>query len=162
MADKARDLHCSLFPNKPFQITFKTTSQMTALIKPEGSYNKTNTKDNKDLSAIGVVYHITCKKCKEQGKCADYVGETSRPLINKIREHLSIIKDEEDLKKKENVASALQIHIYKEHRSLKIEDLDVKILKNERKTQARKIYEAMHIRKLKPNLNNNQGVDLVI
>jgi hypothetical protein len=82
-------------------------------------------------------------------------------LNTRIKEHLVKIKDEKDLQNKIHNASAIQIHAFKEHRQLLIDDISVEILEINNKVQERKIIEAQYIRDFKPNLNNNTGFDLI-
>ena len=118
-------------------------------------------KNGVDLSTAGVVYRAECLRCKDMKKCSIYIGETSRKLNERIKEHLAVIKNHEDFLSKENRASALQIHGYKEHKELSLKDIQVEILHIERNSQRRKIREAMCIKEMKPTLNFNRGFELI-
>jgi hypothetical protein len=101
-------------------------------------------------------------KCAKKKCVSTYVGETSTPLITRIKEHLGKIHDEADLKKKENNASMFQIHSFKEHKILQQEDIKVEVLKVEINSQARKIIEAMQIKLHNPTLNQKNGFALIV
>ena len=75
---------------------------------------------------------------------------------------MAIIKDEKDYEKKEKTASMVQLHAFKEHISLTIDDLMLEILAVNNRTQSRKIIEAIQIRAHKPTLNNNKGIDIIV
>jgi GIY-YIG catalytic domain len=91
----------------------------------------------------------------------NYVGETGRNLKERIKEHIAPIKDSLDYDKKKNTASMFQIHSFSKHNNLKIEDLEIDIIGIERRTQARKVLEAVTIKDIKPTLNANSGLTLV-
>jgi hypothetical protein len=110
---------------------------------------------------IGVVYKLTCQKCQSQNKVATYIGETSRKLSIRIKEHLQLIKDDADFKKKEGRITMVQEHAFKEHGRLCENDIKIEILNVEQRTQARKILEAIQIQEHKPTMNNNNGLDLI-
>ena len=80
----------------------------------------------------------------------------------RLKEHLARFKNEDDFQKKENSASMFQIHAYKHHNGLDLEDVKVEILKSEKRTQHRKVREAMEIKEHRPTLNSNKGVSLII
>lgn len=156
------NLQSSIFPNKPFRMVFDSTAKISSLIKPLKS-KKQNTKlEETDLKATGTVYKLLCKKCEQNNNISTYIGETMRPLGIRVKEHLALIKNDIDLKNKELSASAFQIHAYKDHGKLEPTDISVEILRHERRTQQRKIIEAIEIAKHLPTLNMNKGATMII
>ena len=155
-AEAMRDIYADTFPNRPFNICFKNESKISGLIKPVGG-NLTNTKKDSDLIRTGAVYKITCLKCDSDNVVSTYVGETSRMLGIRIKEHLAVIKNDEDLVRKEKNLSMFQLHAYKKHSKLDLNDIKIEVLITENNTQARKVKEAIQISAHKPTLNNNKG-----
>jgi len=99
-------------------------------------------KDKTDkLEKTGIVYQITCSTCKKI-----YIGETSRQLKKRLEEH------------RKTTNSAIKEHIDKTGHI--IDWHSIKILDQDQNTSNRKIKEAIYIRKLKPSLNRDQGLDL--
>ena len=89
----------------------------------------------------GTVYHIPCKSCPDT-----YIGETARLLATRMEEH------------KKNNSSAINEHFTKTGHT--INWADTKIIDRDSNTVRRKIKEAICIRKMKPTLNRDQGLDL--
>jgi len=101
-----------------------------------------NPKDKTNhLNKSGVIYQITCIDCKKQ-----YIGETARPLGKRLEEH------------KKLTSSAVKEHM--DNTNHKMDWAKVRILGNELNTARRKIKEAILIRRYKPALNRDQGLDL--
>jgi len=71
----------SLFRNTNIDITFKTTTTLHYLIKPTAPTRL----QEQEKSGI---YKITCKTCHKA-----YVGQTSRNLKSRFREHIQYIKN---------------------------------------------------------------------
>ena len=104
-------------------------------------------KNAHQTSHKGVVYNISCN-CG-----SNYIGETSRPLNIRIKEHITSTNNG-DLK------SAVSEHITKfpDH---KICWDTVKTLSNNKHDyKQRKLAEAIHIRRYSPSINRDQGVFL--
>ena len=94
-----------------------------------------------NLKKCGTVYHIHCKQCDK-----DYVGETSRLLETRVKEHLS--------------RNSSAVH---EHCNLTGHSVDfskTKVLDTENNTFKRRIREAIEIRIRKPSLNRDNGFEL--
>ena len=92
----------------------------------------------------GVVYQIECD-CGET-----YVGETSRPLPLRIKEHQSSVQ-------KNDSKSAISDHA-QAHPNHNIQWNNIKILeRNQSDFYVRKFLEAIHIKRLNPIINRDQG-----
>ena len=89
----------------------------------------------------GAIYLIKCETCSKE-----YIGETSRPLGKRIDEHRRL------------TSSAIREHM--DTTGHTIDWQNVKILEREQHDMKRKIKEAIHIRKRKPALNRDLGIDL--
>ena len=89
----------------------------------------------------GIIYHIPCKSCP-----GTYVGETARTLATRVEEHKKI--------------SSSAIHEHVSNTGHTINWADTKILEKDSNTHRRKIKEALCIKRLKPTLNRDQGLDL--
>jgi predicted GIY-YIG superfamily endonuclease len=94
----------------------------------------------------GCIYRITCKDCEQ---C--YIGESGRTLKTRLKEHRKGIQDL-------TPSSAVAEHAQSKQHLIDWEN--VKIIDKESHLMARKIKEAIHIRKNKPKLNRDSGVDL--
>ncbi|XP_067654520.1 uncharacterized protein [Haliotis asinina] len=88
----------------------------------------------------GVVYHIECD-------CGTtYVGETSRPLIHRLKEHQTSVS-------KQDSKSAIADHT-RDHPNHSINLNNIKILeKHQSHYKIRKLLEALHIMKTEPAIN---------
>ena len=112
-----------------FHKPFNTLRQ--ALVHPK---DKTETKDK-----CGAIYHIPC------GTCDDfYIGETSRKMGVRFKEHLKSDKE-----------SAVLDHVKATGHSFSFED--VSILAREAYYAPRKTREALEIHKYKPQINKDAG-----
>ena len=89
----------------------------------------------------GAIYLIKCETCSKE-----YIGETSRPLGKRLDEHRRL------------TSSAIREHM--DTTGHTIDWQNVKILEREQHDMKRKIKEAIHIRKRKPALNRDLGIDL--
>ena len=92
------------------------------------------------------MYHIPCATCDDY-----YVGETSRKMGVRFKEHLTT----KPKKNNPDQDSAVYEHIQKTGHSFSFED--VRILDREAKFAPRKIKEALEIFKRKPPLNKDGG-----
>ncbi|XP_067682659.1 uncharacterized protein [Haliotis asinina] len=112
------------------QNLLQATGRLTASQKPEPA---------------GVVFHTECD-------CSDsYVGETSRPLIHRLKEHQTSIR-------KQDSKSAIVDHI-RDHAI----NWNIKILeKNQSHYKIRKLLEALHIMKIEPAINRDEGYQILL
>ena len=94
-----------------------------------------------NLKKSGTVYHIHCDQCNKQ-----YIGETSRVLETRIKEHLS--RD----------SSAVHEHCQLTGHS--VDSSKTKVLATESNTFKRRTREAIEIRLRKPSLNRDNGFEL--
>ena len=114
------------------QVCFKGSNTLKSLLMhPKDSVPKHINKD--------VVYKWQCKDCD-----VCYVGETCRPLIDRIKEHA-----------KERNSAVFSHHQQSGHAIPTIEDFS--ILDRESNQVRREAKEAIHIKKLNPKLNRNIG-----
>lgn len=91
----------------------------------------------------GVVYHIKCNDCDNT-----YVGETARSLGTRMKEHQSRSVNN----------SAVKEHCHNAGHSFTMEN--VKILGKESHDIKRKVKEAIQIKRKKPSLNRDGGLEL--
>ena len=112
--------------------------------KPTNSLRSqlTHVKDKTDQSKrCGVIYHIQCSDCDQ-----NYIGETERPLHRRLKEHQT------------RSQSAIKEHcLLSGHNSST--NLTT-VLDSESSSYKRKVKEAIQIKRLKPSLNRDTGVDL--
>ena len=94
--------------------------------------NKTNCTVKNPFS----LYQITCNVCNEL-----YIGETSRSLHDRLEEHLWFATNPSNPIYKNEAFAA---H-YGQHHPGKTTDLTFKLIKTERNTILRKVYEAILI-----------------
>ena len=92
-----------------------------------------------DLKKCGVIYHIHCPRCPK-----DYVGETSRTLETRMKEH----------RRSTSPRTAVGEH---EH---PVSEDDVKVIGREDHTLRRKIRESIEIRTRRPTINREDGYKL--
>ena len=88
----------------------------------------------------GVVYLMTCQQCGEE-----YVGETSRPLCVRVREHLDGLR-------KSKICTPLGDHRLRCHGGTVFE-VTVTILAREPEISARRTLEALWIAAKTPKIN---------
>lgn len=99
---------------------------------------KCNTKRN-----TNVVYQIPCE-------CGDfYVGETGRELETRVKEHKRCVA-------KADICNGIAVHV--KNTGHNVDWDNIKIIDRESDVEKRKIKEALHIKKLQPLLNLNDGV----
>ena len=92
----------------------------------------------------GVIYKLNCKECGES-----YIGETGRPLRERIMEHAADIRHR-------RTRNGPWAHHCREFHEGKEVDFTVEILQIERSIQLRKIKEAILIKKLNPKINTKE------
>ena len=124
-----------LFKYTPVQVCFKGQNTIKSMLM--------HSKDKVDPSLKkDIVYQWSCTKpnCK-----SSYIGETSRSLCKWVKEH-----------SKEGSKSAIYQHCAtKDHPPRNIDQF--KVIDQEKSQIAREAKEAIHIRKLDPELNRNVG-----
>ena len=109
---------------------------------PNGLAGKCHTKN--------VVYKISCKICDSSKTRYCYIGETSRPVRERFKEHLSDAR----LRK---LGTGLGEHVLDKHTDLNKKEVNgsfqVEILSRNRDIADNKIDESIKIRDKNPNLN---------
>ena len=97
-----------------------------------------------------VVYKISCKRCKFDPNPYFYIGETSRPVRERFKEHLSDAR----LRK---LGTGLGEHVLDHHTDLCHKDVNssffIEILSRNRDVADNKIDESIKIRDCDPGLN---------
>ena len=109
---------------------------------PTGLSGKCHTKN--------VVYKISCKNCGNSNKRYFYIGETSRPVRERFKEHLSDAR-------LRRLGTGLGEHILDSHLELSHKEINsnfhIEILSRNRDVADNKIDESIKIRDNTPNLN---------
>ena len=95
----------------------------------------------KTLKKCGKVYHIHCEQCDN-----DYVGETSRLLETRVKEHLS--------------RNSSAVHENCKLTCHLVDPSKTKVFATESNTFKRRIREAIEIRLRNPSLNRDNGFEL--
>ena len=98
----------------------------------------------------GIIYHIPCAGVNGEACAASYVGESSRCLSARFREHESGRASSQGI-----FASAVAQHASETGHLFRFEDAST--LDTDSNWYTRGIREAVFIRALKPNLNRDQG-----
>ena len=107
----------------------------------------------------GCVYKVLCRNCEKV-----YIGETSRCLETRIKEHRDDVQKNSQTRftranrktsQTEQHKSAITDHVCQENHVINWEG--VKPLVKETHTRARQIQEAIQIRKNKNNMNRDEG-----
>ena len=101
------------------------------------------------LDKAGVVYYLKCLICNEDSDM-EYIGETSRLLKERLKEHMNA-----------NSKSEVSKHIREKHILSTINDWEIRILAHEKDNLKRKILEAFYISKLNPKINNSKGMHVI-
>ena len=94
-----------------------------------------------NLKKCGTVYHIHCEQCNK-----DYVGETSRSLETRVKEHLS-----------RNLSA---VHEHCKLTDHSVDSSKTKVLATESNTFKCRKREAIEIRLRNPSLNRDNGFKL--
>ena len=97
-----------------------------------------------------VVYKISCKRCKNDQMSYFYIGETSRPIRERFKEHLSDAR-------MRRLGTGLGEHVLDKHTELSDKEINVsflvEIISRNRDVADNKIDESIQIREKNPNLN---------
>ena len=120
-------------------VTFQRGNTIQNLLQATG-----RPKTSQKQDPAGVVYQIDCD-------CGDtYVGETCRPFTHRLKEHQASVR-------KQDSKSAIADHI-RDHPDHTINWNNIKILeKNKTDFKIRKLLEALHIKKIQPAINRDDG-----
>ena len=94
------------------------------------------------------VYSIKCKTCKKE-----YIGETQRAIGVRKKEHQSTVRLADFFK------SAIAEHVHSEDPVDEVEWSGMKVIDRAGKKIERKVREAMHIHRNKPDINRDGGVE---
>ena len=114
--------------------------EVTLVHKPVNSLRSqlVHVKDKtENLKKCGTVYHIHCEQCDK-----DYVGETSRLLETRVKEHLS--------------RNSSAVHEHCQLTGHSVDSSKTKVLA----TLKRRVREAIEIKLRKPSLNRDNGFEL--
>ena len=123
-----------IFKYTPVQVCFKGVNTLKSiLMHPKDRISNDQKKD--------LVYHW---ECKADGCTSSYIGETSRALGERVKEHSKA------------TTSAILKHCKDFHHPLPSID-DFNIIDKEPSQVTREAKEAIHIRRLDPSLNRNIG-----
>ena len=123
-----------IFKYTPVQVCFKGVNTLKSiLMHPKDRISNDQKKD--------LVYHW---ECKADGCNSSYIGETSRALGERVKEH------------SKSTTSAILKHCKDFHHPLPSID-DFNIIDKEPSQVTREAKEAIHIRRLDPSLNRNIG-----
>ena len=123
-----------IFKYTPVQVCFKGVNTLKSiLMHPKDRISNDQKKD--------LVYHW---ECKADGCTSSYIGETSRALGERVKEHSKA------------TTSAILKHCKDFHHPLPSID-DCNIIDKEPSQVTREAKEAIHIRRLDPSLNRNIG-----
>lgn len=139
---------------------FKATARLIDVFK---KVRKTKVRGNRlynDGTVHGSMYLTTCIECKKHGVTFNYIGETGRELSIRIKEHCRQI----DINKvNDNSVSAIALYSVRTHvkqpsnKQWVFEPID-----RCNSTQNVKSLEALHIHVLKPTLNRDAGVQIIL
>ena len=159
MFNKIRKFKSSLSYSDQFNIMFRTNGTLLDLIKKTNHRQKPKSISGVDSTCV--VYQATCLHCQNLGQSSTYVGETSRALKCRIKEHCRPIYDSNrlDITRTSAIGMHELVHYGSQPNSL---SWNFKVLTTERSTQFRKTMESWYINKLKPNLNKNTGVHAIM
>ena len=130
---------------KDFNIVYKGGKRLYELANEANVEKKAKRDDDESMKTeSGVVYMLTCLKCKNDSeKMAHYIGETSRTLDDRLKEHCRKVKIENE---DDRSMSAVAVHSNGCHGSQpNHEDWGIKILGREKLTRNRKLLEALWI-----------------
>ncbi len=127
------------FESLNLQVRFKHLPSIRDKLyyKMSGATNDSNEKRN-------VVYELKCKTCGNT-----YIGETTRTLKTRLREHES----DASSSKADNLITGASLHL----RTTGHSGFESRILDRDRSKMGLKVREALNIRAKKPILNGNDG-----
>ena len=127
----------------------RTTGVRCAFFTPNTLCSLYTLKDRLPTDSItSAVYSVKCKTCS-----GEYVGETLRALPVQKKEHCDAIR------LGRSSTSAIADYIHEQSMPHKVDLQSMKAIDSERWKRERKIREAFHIQKRKPQLNRNGGVE---
>ena len=98
--------------------------------------------------STNVVYAIKYKTCDQE-----YVGETKRAVKVRCQEHKVAIR------LGQTTESAVAEHVHTSAESHEIDWENINIVARSKNTRERRIREAFHIAKRKPDMNRNEGTE---
>ncbi len=123
--------------------------QVNVALKPANSIRRTLVapKDKTPpQQACGIVYQIGCGDCK-----ATYIGESGRQLRTRLQEHKKSVAAG-------NSSSALSEHQLDSRHNINWDS--TRIIDRETEYFPRKVREAIHIRRQRPEMNRDGGLEL--
>ena len=97
-----------------------------------------------------VLYRMDCGLCEEEGRCT-YVGETSRNLYTRAREHMN-----KYLSRKTREESFIHTHQNERHTGLPAH-FEAKVVGNFKDCLSRQVSEGVHIRRGGPDILNSKS-----
>ena len=97
-----------------------------------------------------VLYRMDCGLCEEKGRCT-YVGETSRNLYTRAREHMN-----KYLSRKTREESFIHTHQNERHTGLPAH-FEAKVVGNFKDCLSRQVSEGVHIRNGGPDILNSKS-----
>ena len=109
---------------------------------------------NGTCNTRSTVYEITCNLCTASN--VTYQGEADRPIHYRLKEHIRAASNPTSY-----VNNAMGQHYANTHNNCK-PDFTVSILGIKRKTQQRKLSEALYIHKTNPTLNDKSELESVV
>ena len=122
--------------------------------------NESSRSDRELENTTGVIYKAECLKCAKRGEKMYYIGETGRNLRERMKEHLRDIRVE-DIGRANISAVATHSRAYHGEQPVN-NNWGFDVLEVCKKTQDRRTIEAYVIDTLKPKLNRDQGVNIIL
>ena len=118
-------------------------------------HQHSNSEKKLDCNIEGIVYQGICRKCKENGISSVYIGETSRSMYVRGKEHLNAIGNPTNHKH-----NAFAKHIIEQH-SDEREDVkfDIDIIGSFKRPLQRQIREGVEIINCKGDIIMNSKID---
>ena len=77
----------NLFKQTDLRIAYRSTNTIAQLMRRKGQHKDNNTDTNQDYTKSGI-YKLTCTTCNKA-----YIGQTSRTITQRYREHIHYIKN---------------------------------------------------------------------
>ena len=146
---------CTLQHGSHFNVVFKSKGKISMLVNQ--IYGNRPKKKLDQETDIGIIYEAKCMICQNKGISANYIGETSRTLEERISEHMRKL-DPATLDF--FASSSISLHAVNVHAKQPAKDdwAFTALISNVSSTQNRKTLEAVLIHQKKPNLNKDNGV----